>query len=290
LSGWIKFEKDVRTDPRFLRMRKSLLASDVTQVRITPTMAATLLAGCLVELWCYADTHIREDDTLDLGTDEIDELVGVEGFAALMPADWLEVIDQHCVKLPGFQEHNGTDAKKKAQTQKRVARHRVRTVTQERNEDVAECNAGALPDQTRPDQTKPDKTIRTGVVPQSGTAKRDSEEVLRVFDHWRTTHGHPKATLDDKRRKKIREALKGYSEADVCQAITGYLNSPHHMGENDQNTKYTDLELLIRDSSHIDRGLEFFAKPPRTDLSAQTRRIVSQTEDWSPPETRRASN
>lgn len=289
MSGWIKLEKDLRTDPRFMRMCKGVRNADVTQVRITPAMSVTQVLGALAQLWMYADSHIREDDTLDIGTDEIDELVGVEGFAALIPVDWLEVIDEHCVKLPGFQEHNGTDAKKRALTAKRVGRLRIRNVTQERVTVPVASNAGALPDQTRPDQTRPDQK-ETGVVPQSGTGRRDPEEVSRVFDHWRTTHGHPKATLDDKRRKKIRDALKAYSEADLCQAITGYLNSPHHMGENPSNTKYTDLELLIRDSAHIDAGIKFYAIPPRTDLSAQTRRIVSQTEDWTPPETRRASN
>lgn len=295
-SGWIKFEKDVRTDPRFLRMLKAFRAN-VTQVRNSERMAVTLLVGCLVELWCYADTHIREDDTLDIGTDEIDELVGVEGFAALMPIDWLEVIDPNRIKLPGFQEHNGTKAKKKALTAKRVAKHRVKIVTQGRNTDEVDSNAGALPDQTRPDQTKLDqKEVPTEPVAHNATSvpretsnSKNSDVIGRVFEHWRTTHEHPKATLDPKRTKKIHEALKAYSEADLCQAITGYLNSPHHMGENDSNTRYTDLELFLRDAAHIDAGIAFYAKPPRTDLSAQSRRIVSQTENWIPPEVRRAN-
>jgi hypothetical protein len=272
VSGWIKFEKDVRTDPRFLRMLKA----HVTQVRITPALGATQLVGALVNLWCYADTHIREDDTLDLGTHEIDELIGIEGFAALMPVDWLEVVHEHCVKLPGFQEHNGTDAKKKALTQKRVARHRIRNVTQERINGAVDSNAHALPDQTRPDQTKPDQK-EPRIVPQSGTALSEPEEVLRVFEHWQSTHGHPKASLDPKRRKKIREALKAYSEADLCQAITGYLNSPHHMGENNTGTKYTDLELLLRDSAHIDAGIAFYENPPQPKSKAQ----ISQDENVS---------
>jgi hypothetical protein len=157
MSGWIKFEKDLRTDPRFLRMAKAY----VTQVRITPALAATQLVGALVTLWCYADTHIREDDTLDLGPDEIDELIGIQGFVALMPTDWLEVLDTDRVKLPRFQEHNGTDAKKKALTAKRVARHRVRNVTQERIGGEVDSNACALPDQTRPDQDHRDTSAAT---------------------------------------------------------------------------------------------------------------------------------
>lgn len=157
MSGWIKIEKDLRTDPRFLRMAKGLRNADVTQERISLEKAATQVLGALVQLWMYADSHIREDDTLDIGTDEIDELVGLVGFAQLMPVDWLEVLEEHRVKLPGFQHHNGTEAKKRALTQKRVANYRIRSVTQESSGGVTNSNATPLPDQTRPDQTRPKK-------------------------------------------------------------------------------------------------------------------------------------
>jgi hypothetical protein len=141
-------------------------------------------------------------------------------------------------------------------------------------------------------------------VPQDGTAREGSGESIskllngaalgdasaRVFDHWRTTHQHPRAQLDEKRRKVIRRALGSYLEADLCQAISGYLNSPHHMGENDRNARYDDIELFLRDAKHIDAGLKLYAEPPRTDLSEKSRRIVKQTEDWVPPETRHATS
>jgi hypothetical protein len=128
-------------------------------------------------------------------------------------------------------------------------------------------------------------------VPSEPVAlKRDDGAVDRVFEHWKLVHGHPKAHLDDKRRKIIRRALTRYSEADLCQAISGYRNSPHHMGQNDTGTVYDSLELFLRDSEHVDRGLKLYAEPPRIDLSPQTRRIISQTENWVPPEVRHAAN
>lgn len=251
MSAWIKFEKDVRTDPRFLRMCRA----HVTQERINAPLAATQLVGALVTLWCYADTHIREDDTLDLGSDEIDELVGIQGFVALMPTDWLEVIDAHCVKLPGFQEHNGTEAKKRALTQKRVARHRVRNVTHERSNHPSSGNAIALPDQTRLDQKED--------VPQGGTNghSHEPDPVATVFEHWQSTHGHPKAKLDDKRRKVIRQALKHYSVEDLQLAINGYKASSYHQGKNENKAVYDDIELILRDAKHIDAGIAFSSKP-----------------------------
>jgi len=166
MAGWIKIEKDLITDPRFRRMVKQSATglADVTLQRYSETHRATLLLGAITTLWIYADTHIREDDCLALGIDEIDELVGVQGFADLMPPDWLEVIDSECVKLPGFQQHNGLEAKKKAQTQKRVQRFRKgqneANVTHERYSEkkgAKSRNASELPDQTIPDHTKPER-------------------------------------------------------------------------------------------------------------------------------------
>lgn len=173
MSGWIKLEKELREDRRVTRMvdaliaRQNLSVTSVTQMRFVERNAVTQVLGGLAQLWMFADSHIREDDTLDLSVDEIDQLVGIEGFAKLMPSDWLEVLDENSVRLPSFQAHNGTDAKKKALTAKRVQRHRIRTavtnVTQEKRNSVT----GALPDQTRPDQTRPDqkKTVTAAAPP-----------------------------------------------------------------------------------------------------------------------------
>jgi hypothetical protein len=81
-----------------------------------------------------------------------------------------------------------------------------------------------------------------------------------VFDHWRVEFNHPKAKLDDKRRKLIAVALKGYSVDDLKRSISGYKNSPHHMGKNENKTVYDDIELFLRDAKHIDAGIKFAEK------------------------------
>lgn len=137
--------------------------------------------------------------------------------------------------------------------------------------------------------TEPVELERSTLFAQPPNPKASEAETIgKVFDHWRSVHHHVRAALDDKRRKIIREALKHYSEADLCQSISGYLNSPHHMGRNDRNTVYTDLELLLRDSGQVDAGLKFYDQPPRTDLSAKTRANVAAIADWKPPELRNA--
>ncbi len=158
MSGWIKVEKDLETDPRVLRMARALarqfgfFPTDVLldACNAVALPAVTLVVGALTRLWIYGDSHARADDTLDLGPAEIDEWLGIPGFCALMPPDWLRVIDENTVELPGFHDHNGVEARKKALGAKRVQAHRER----KKRESVSTRNADALPDQTRPDQTK----------------------------------------------------------------------------------------------------------------------------------------
>lgn len=92
--------------------------------------------------------------------------------------------------------------------------------------------------------------------------ERDSNDVQRVFDRWKEIHGHPKAKLDSKRRKLVRDALMNYSADDLCEAIHGYKLSPYHQGDNQNGTKYDAIELILRDAQHIDAGLEFAREPP----------------------------
>lgn len=143
MSGWIKFEKDLQMDPRVLRMAKALEMRNAGALQ-----GVTLVCGALVRLWCIADSHVGDDDVLDLSAAHVDELLGIPGFCELLPADWMEIGDG-VVKLPGFHAHNGTAAKKRAVTAKRVAAHRsrnARSVTRPR---------------PRPDQ---DQTIGRGEI------------------------------------------------------------------------------------------------------------------------------
>jgi hypothetical protein len=120
LSGWIKVEKDLANDPRVLRMASRLRHADVT----LGSRSRLVVVGALVTLWWYADTHILDDDTLPIGADQINELVGIDGFCDLMPVEWLQILDADRVKLVDYTAHNGTTAKKRALAQRRQERHR----------------------------------------------------------------------------------------------------------------------------------------------------------------------
>lgn len=95
---------------------------------------------------------------------------------------------------------------------------------------------------------------------QNGHMSAVPTDVHAVFDHWRKIHNHPKAQLDDKRLRVIRVALQSYNADQLRQSISGYKNSPHHMGQNDRKTVYDDIEIFLRDAKHIDAGIKFAEK------------------------------
>jgi hypothetical protein len=71
-----------------------------------------------------ADSHVDEHDVLAVRPADIDELTGIEGICQILPADWLQVLSENSVKLPGFHTHNGTTAKNKANGAERQRRYR----------------------------------------------------------------------------------------------------------------------------------------------------------------------
>lgn len=122
MSGWIKWEKSLESDPRVLRMARDL--GRMLGCNASAFHPVTLVCGALIRLWAYADSHIRNDNTIDLSAAELDQVLGITGFCSIMPDDWLREKDENTVELPSFQEHNGVEARKRALTQKRVAQHR----------------------------------------------------------------------------------------------------------------------------------------------------------------------
>lgn len=158
MSGWIRAEKELTETIRFKRMVKAYRNALRSVTERDVTRDETLLLGALIRMWMYADSHIRDDNTLVITCDEIDELVGVEGFAKSLPVEWLKVIDAERVELPDFLEHNGTSARQRKNNAKRQANFRSKRKQLGVTRDVTHGNArnDARPDQTRPEETRPE--------------------------------------------------------------------------------------------------------------------------------------
>jgi hypothetical protein len=79
------------------------------------------------------------------------------------------------------------------------------------------------------------------------------EEVFAFYVSVLWTGRGVKPVLSDKRSKLIARALKDYSVDVLKQAVVGCSLSDWHMGGNPRNTRYTSLELILRDAEHIER-------------------------------------
>jgi hypothetical protein len=188
MSGWIPLEKDLLTDPRFIRLTawyhdrhhaNTVNLEDeeqdepkVTHGRYMCNACAYHCLGHLAGLWFYADTHIDENDCIAITPWELSDLLGCTDFVPALReysrGTWVQFTeDKQSVILPKYQEHNGMKAKAKLKTRVRVQRLRKRNgvtaETQERYIDErAKSNGAALPDQTKPHQTKQKESSPVG--------------------------------------------------------------------------------------------------------------------------------
>ena len=82
----------------------------------------------------------------------------------------------------------------------------------------------------------------------------DGEEIKTVFLFWQKQMEYPKAKLDKKRKQHISQALKlGFSLDELKLAIEGCAKTPFNMGQNDNQQRYDDISLILRDAGQIER-------------------------------------
>lgn len=109
-----------------------------------------------------------------------------------------------------------------------------------------------------------------GTICRAGSSTARSLEIESVCTHYQQYH--PQARPNAKDRKRIKDRLTdGYTGDDLCTAIDGCHVSPHHCGYNETGTKYQSLELIMRDSKHVQQFIEIARDPPRTTNKAEQR-------------------
>lgn len=114
-------------------------------------------------------------------------------------------------------------------------------------EGTTPTSSSATPLTLVPDPPSPPATRRT--------------DIQTVFETWREATGKRKARLDANRRRCIERALRDYPLEDVLDAVQGWRNSPHHRGENDRQTTYNSLDLLLRNAEKIEMFRDLHRRP-----------------------------
>jgi hypothetical protein len=110
-------------------------------------------------------------------------------------------------------------------------------------------------------------------------SKPDSvNSILAVFAHYRQKHDHERRYRTPKASKAWRlvqsRLVDGFSIEELCQAVDGYHKSPYHLGQNDQGREYLDLELIMRDETHVAHGIEWSANPPKAGAGTSAGRDI----------------
>lgn len=89
----------------------------------------------------------------------------------------------------------------------------------------------------------------------AASAKSDNSPVSELFDFWVgiMKKDFKRTKLTKKRKAAITNRLKeGYTTEDIRTAITNCSQSDFHMGANDRNTEYNDIELICRSGEKLE--------------------------------------
>lgn len=161
-----------------------------------------------------------------------------------------------------------TKEHQREQTRQRVKKHRDKSVTVTQcNANVTHSNEKLTPSDTYTDAnpyTNTDTLLKSNTILDSNIVEQArpradniSKSVLEIFEYWQKELNHPKAILDAKRKKAIQARLReGYSISRLKEAITGVKRSKFHMGDNDRNTVFDDIELICRSGASVDKFAE----------------------------------
>lgn len=140
--------------------------------------------------------------------------------------------------------------------------------TWEKHQRVSHPTKSALPSHSEADSA--DAPEDSGIIPErprrEGKGKEGNKETApstdkpptpgrQVFDAWvEATGKNAKAVKFSKERQALlNRRLKDWPLEDLLDAVKGWRHSPHHRGENERQTVYNDLELLLRNAKNIER-------------------------------------
>ncbi|WP_394849605.1 conserved phage C-terminal domain-containing protein [Pendulispora brunnea] len=121
------------------------------------------------------------------------------------------------------------------------------------------------------------------------TPAASSSHERAVFDHWLTgwrknVGGIREPKLDPKRRGRIKARLReGFTVDELKRAIDGLWSSDWHLGQNETGKRYVDIELVCRDTSHVERFLEMTRSEPSAPSARVTRISEPDPSEFVPP-------
>jgi len=245
---WIKIEKGTPDKPEILELAALLDIEDPDTI-----------TGKMIRVWSWFDSNSENGHAPIVTKVLLDRLTGVTGLTdGLVTVGWLEKTEEG-YSVPNFERHLGKGAKKRASDAERKRKSRDNSQQKRKshdnsqkshNESVTEKGLDkSRVDKSRVDKSRVDKSRvdNKEVVTTSSPAKAGND-VLEIFGYWKEVMKKGGTTrLNKKREKLISDRLKeGYQVDEFKAAIFNCSMSPFHMGQNDNRTKYNDIELICR--------------------------------------------
>ena len=182
--------------------------------------------GKVFRVWAWFDEHTEDGNAPSVTKRLLDRQVGVTGFCdAMLQAGWM-VEKEGFISLPNFDKHNGNTAKKRANTNARVAKHRASSSSKA-------CNAPSVTKSvTREEKRREDikeKNKQKRKLDFSSWPSLPSEQKLTDWKQIRTAKKAPiTQTVLDSFGKELHKAEKhGFTveqcfEEIICKSWQGF--------------------------------------------------------------------
>lgn len=247
---WFRVDVDLVGHPKVYALAEALGVSDNEAL------------GVIVRLWAYTMRYAARGRLAPGARPALERACLVRGQPEVVPqlvrSGWLDELGDGGWEVHDWDEHQGAAV---AKAEKDAERKRERRFRRGDGAETARAGRGdgagngtgrdGTEETTHVEQAR---LVDVPPTPQQSAALEDklTDEEFQVFEHWRVTLRHPKARATPERKRIIAKALKTYTVEECQRAITGCSRSPHHMGQNDRNTRYDDLELILRDAKHLE--------------------------------------
>lgn len=172
-DDWIKMRVNLHSHPKVVRIVSAVCPQNVRNA-IGPIATRCMIVGALHAAWTLFDTHSTDGGLDGYGRSDLDQAVGITGFAEAMEAvGWL-IVDGNCLRMRDFDSHNGKGAKRRAEDTKSK---RVRRMSDECPQDKR-TDRGPEEEKTRGEETRgpaPD-----GPVPEIAPSLLTGDERIAI--------------------------------------------------------------------------------------------------------------
>lgn len=194
-GDWLKIEHTTPDKPEVIMMAARLKTDSDS------------IVGKLLRIWIWADQNTIDGNAVAVTSAFLDRLTGRKGFASAMRAcGWLTGEDG-ALSFPGFSKHNGRSAKARAETNRRVSKHR------RGNANVTdETLQKPLPEKRREENTSSKEAVFCG----GGTTSDPIEQARTLCEM------HPKRDLSQPALRAALAAIRNHGFDLVAEGVRSY--------------------------------------------------------------------